>query len=235
MRKLLSLSIVAAALLLLPPGSTEACMECDDCIYFGRCLPCPPSHLTSDGEVFLEEVEPVEVRFPAKNRAVIKVPGYLTTHLQIGQGCVVAFPPAEGVEKVNAVVNFDSRFGQPFNEVAFDYDQAAGTVVADFMDDYFGFGGGEPWEALISEITGNVNDGVPNHFLVDVSLEKGVTPHEFVKVLREEGMFLTAAAHDGAPYGGDDGGHVFLKSFADYPMIVRYPSIETTKPAPSRR
>ncbi len=231
MRKLLTLSILTAALL-FPASSAKACMECE-CEIFGLCYPCWP-FLTADGQGRVDELEPVEVSFPGKNRAVIKVPGYLTTHLEVQQQCVVAFPPAEGVEKVNAVVNFNSALGVPFDEVAFDYSDVAGAVVADFMDDYFGFGGGEPWQALVSVITGNVNDGVPNHFLIDVSLEKGVTPHEFVKVLSDEGMFLTAASHDGAPHGGE-GGHVFLKRFADYQMIVKYPPIEGSKPAPARR
>ncbi len=231
MKKLLTLTTLTAALLLFPASSAEACMECE-CSIWGWCYPC--ILLTTDGEARVESQEPIEISFPAKNRAVIKVPGYATTHLEPEQQCVVAFPPAEGVEKVNAVVNFDSRLGQPFDEVNFDYSDAAGAVVADFMTDYFGFGGEEPWQALVSVITGSVNDGVPNHFLIDVSLEKGVTPHEFVKVLREDGMFLTAASHDGVPHGGE-GGHVFLKSFADYEMVVKYPAVEASKPAPARR
>ena len=230
MRKLLSLTILTAALLLLPASSAQACMGCE-CSILWWCRPC--ENLTTDGEIRIEKLEPIEVSFPSKSRAVIKVPGYHTTHLEIEQQCVVAFPPAEGVEKVNAVVNFDSRLGQPFDELTFDYSDAAGAVVAEFMDDNFGFGGEEPWEALVSVITGNVNDGVPNHFLIDVSLEKGVTPHEFVKVLREEGMFLTAASHDGVPHGGN-GGHVFLKHFADYELIVKYPAFEAIKPVSSR-
>ncbi len=230
MRKLLTLSILTAALLLLPASSAEACMECP-CEWAGICWPW--NCLTLDSEGRVQETEPIEVSFPSKSRAVIKVPGYLTTHLEVEQQCVVAFPPAEGVDKVNAVVNFNSALGQPFQEVTFEYSDAAGAVVADFMDDYFGFGGGEPWQALVSEITGNVNDGVPNHFVIDVSLQKGMTPFEFVKVLREEGMFLTAASHDGAPHGGE-GGHVFLKRFGDYEMIVKFPVAYSSKPVASR-
>ncbi len=232
MRKLLTVSILAAVLLLFPASSAEACMECP-CEILTFCIRCP--FLTSDGELRLEKLEPIEVSFPSKNRALIKVPGYLTTHLQPNQGCVVAVPPTEGVEKVNAVVNFDSRLGQPFEEVTFDYSSEAGALVAEFMAEYIDIGTGEPWEALVSEITGSVNDGVPNHFLVDVSIAKGVTPHEFVESLRGEGMFLTAAAHDGVPHGGEDGGHIFLKRFADFEMIVKYPSVEGSKPAPARR
>ncbi len=230
MRKLLSLSILTAAFLLVP-ATAEACMECDCGILY--CRPCEDL-LTIGGVPVVETQEAIEISFPAKNRAVIKIPGYLTTHLQPNQGCVVAVPPTEGVAKVNAVVNFDSRLGQPFDEVTFDYSADAGALVAEFMADYIDVGGDEPWEALVSVITGSVNDGVPNHFLVDISIEKGVTPYEFVKSLRDEGMFLTAAAHDGVPHGGDDGGHIFLKRFADFEMIVKYPAFYTPKPNPSR-
>ena len=230
MRKLLTLSILAATFLLVP-ASAQACMECCGWIF---CRPCWEEVVSPNGAPVIETQEAIEISFPAKNRAVIKVPGYWTTHLQPNQGCVVAVPPTEGVEKVNAVVNFDSRLGQPFEEVTFDYSSEAGALVADFMADYIDIGTGEPWQALVSTITGSVNDGVPNHFLIDVSIAKGVTPHEFVKSLRDEGMFLTAAAHDGVPHGGDDGGHIFLKRFADFEMIVKYPAFYTPKPNPSR-
>jgi hypothetical protein len=231
MKKLLTLSLFTAVLLLMPVNQAQACMGCPCGAILGWCLPCIPDYVTADGSK-ADITDPIEITFPERGRALIKMPGYLTTHLQIGQQCVVGFPPSDGVEKINSVINFNSRLQKPFEEVTFTADEAAGLAVADYMSATFDIGNGERWSALVSSITGDVVDGVPNHFVIDVSLKEGVSEHDFVTILMKEGIFLTAASQDGVPHGGEDGGHVFLKRFSDYQMIVKYSPVEpSTKPS----
>lgn len=143
-------------------------------------------------------------------------------------------PPVGGVEKINSVVNFNSDLKVPFSQVVFSDSQAAGAALADFAEVEFGIENVGPWQTHVSLITGDVVNGVPNHFLIDVTFEKGVTPREFVTSLRENGVFLTASSHSGIP----DGGHTFLKRFRDYEMVVTYPRLEvpsSEKPTPGLR
>lgn len=85
MRNLVALSFLITALMLLPASRAEACMECNCIIILDGDIYCFPCNIqASDGSVKLSSEERIEVSFPAKNRALITVPGYSTTQLAPG-------------------------------------------------------------------------------------------------------------------------------------------------------
>ena len=236
MKRFVLFCILISALWLVPAPDARACMECE-CggiiIDGGRIRYCFPCELEGSNRLTrAPSVDRIEVTFPSKDRALIMVPGYVTTHLAVPGECVVGFPGTDEIEKINAVVNFDSTLKIPFDEVTFAVSEASGSALTDFAQNELQIGSNGPWQALVSTITGEVPDGIPNHFLIDVAMEPGVTPHELVAALREDGIFITASSQGGIP----DGGHIFLKRFRDYEMSVIYPSpggFSEDKPIPS--
>lgn len=198
------LALVAVVALLLMPTASEACMtdDCQICWDFG-CNTCTTSPLRTectDCGAQLELFEPsrtTTVTFLGTDRAEITIADYSTTRLEPATDCVVAFAPVPGVEDVEAVINFNSETGLPFEEVTFHPALVPGPEAAELARETgLPMMTSEPWYGFQSHITGSVSDGVANHFTVHVRLEDGVTPGEFLDALKLHGAFLTSSSDE---------------------------------------
>ena len=114
------------------------------------------------------------------------------------------------------MVNYNSLTGQPFSELTFSEDFTAAQGASEIAERAGVETADGPWQGFTSHIVGNVEDGVLNHFVVDVTLEKGVRPGDLLKALREYGTYITASSEGGHP----NGGHEFVRLLGDNPVFV---------------
>lgn len=196
-----------------PPA--QACMSCY----------CTPYYCWCEANLGMEE-EAVEVTFLSAERVVLKVPGYETTDLEDGQECVVAVPELPGMQSIRDLVNFDSDTEFPLEVVSFTSSDLPGREIARVAESK-GFDAGNhlPWRSFVSTSSGDLEDGVPNHFVLEIQLEPGTDPYAFVEELRSHGALITASSDaDGNP----DGGHTYLKPFSNFPMkVTMHPTADT--------
>jgi hypothetical protein len=200
----LATALVLLAALATAPAA-RACMTTPpDCPPFEFCLP-EITTVTQTGE----------------RTATLSFPGYVTTHLAPPTRCVLALSPVAGVESVDAITNHDSRTGQPFSAVRFFADGGPADDIGQLATDLGHAGDKNGWSPFLSEITDEVADGVPNHFVVALTLKEGVTLEDLVKSLQDHGVFLTAPSN-GA--GVPDGDHAIFRSLRDEDIVVIFPA-----------
>lgn len=220
---LVGLSFVSV-LLLGPAAEVEACMTltCQDvcgddcCRVSGSTITCGCGDLER-----LASFRPTIVNFLSARRARISVEGYKTTHLEPATDCVTALSPVEGIERVNAVTNHNSDTGQRFKEVTFSPAERPGRELALLAgEEGLPLGDRGTWFGFKSKITGTVEDNVPNHFVIDVTLKEGVSPEEFVQALQTQGVFATSSS---TPDGVPNPGHHFFRRLTSADVLVLFP------------
>lgn len=137
-------------------------------------------------------------------------------------------PPVGGLAAVNSIVNLNSLTNQPFAEVSFSPVSAPAQAVGDL-----GYNAGvsstnAPWTTFVSHITGAVEDGIPNHFEIEVTLDGKISEEEFLQNLRNSGAFITGASDSqGFPIEG----HFYLKRLGDFDVFSFLPGqFQTERP-----
>lgn len=217
---------LALAFLLTPAKEAQACMsDCQICWDFG-CNVCSVStdriSCTSCGGSNEQiAAPPVLVNFVSPRHVRLTIEGYKTTNLQPTTSCVTAFSPVDGVERVNSIRNYNSDINRPFQEVAFAPAETPGREIATLAEQA-GFGGtGEPWFGFSSKITGTIVNNVSNHFVVDLTLKKGVRPEDFVQALKTQGVFVTSSS---TPDGVPNEGHQYYRRMSNTELLVLYPN-----------
>ncbi len=214
------------ALLLAAPTPSRACMgDCNTCWAAG-CRVCQVSgssiRCTDCGHVdqlTAVRTPPTIVRFVTPRRALITVQGYKSTRLQTTTSCVVALSPVDGVERVNSVTNLESDRGRNL-PVTFASALTPGLSLADLAIEK-GFGSGDrAWNGFLSNITGEVADNTPLHFVIDVTLSRGTSQEEFLANLRTQGVFVTSSS---SPLGVPDEGHQYYRKLGATDLVVVYP------------
>lgn len=197
--------LVAVLAALLGAPAARACMDVPP--------ECPPFEFCLPGEINALQTGPrtVELTFP----------GYVTTHLAPPTRCVIALSPVAGIESVDAITNHDSRTGQIFSAVRFLADGGPADEIGRMAADLGHAGDKAAWSPFLSEITDEVADGVPNHFVVTVTLKDGATIDDLVKGLHDHGVFLTAPSN-GA--GVPDGDHAIFRSLREEDIVVVFPA-----------
>lgn len=215
---------LAVALVLVVPTPSEACMEasCDPCWAAG-CSGCTVSgssvtctNCTGGIDYLVPEGPRTEVLFLTDTHVRVKVQGYDTTHFSPRTTCVTAFPPLESVLSVDSVVNYNSLTGRPFEEVEFYAEPGPGQAVA-LLAEEEGVGSAEQsWHTYRSNITGTVEDGQPNYFVIELTLREGTDPHDFMRQLEASGSFLTS----GSDEQGIPNHHSFFRQFGAGPMTA---------------
>ncbi len=209
--------VIALACLPFFAPTVEACMGCP-CGIGPICIPCFPN-IASSGEA-------IEITFFTTERAILRVPGYLTTHLEPGIECVVGLPSLPGLVSVNQVVNFDTKTDFPLAAVNFSSSTIPGPAVSNMVADLgMDVGNSLPWHTFVSTTEGSLDDGEPNHFVLELLLEPETDPYKFVEGLRSSGALLTASSDsEGIP----DGGHLFLRPFGTFPIEIKLPGAPTS-------
>lgn len=214
---------LALAFLLAPSSKVEACMgDCNIC-WANGCSYC----YTDGGSTFCDgcianeqlAAPPTVVNFVSPRHVRLTIEGYKTTNLQPTTSCVTALSPIEGVERVNSITNYNSEVNRRFAEVTFSPAETPGRELASIAEEA-GLGTGAPWSGFVSKITGTVRNNVFNHFVVDLTLEKGVRPEEFVQALRSQGVFVTSSS---TPDGVPNAGHQYFRRMDKTELLVLYP------------
>jgi hypothetical protein len=232
---LIGLSL-ALAFLLAPLEKVEACMGdcslcsgCSSCYTEGGSVYC--SGCNQNNSTVLATPDTI-VSFVNPRHVRITVEGYKTTNLQPTTSCVTALSPIEGVERVNSIRNFNSDVNRPFQEVAFFPAETPGRELASIASaEGLPLGTGGNWFGFVSKITGTVNNNVSNHFVVDLTLKKGVQPEDFIRALRSQGVFVTSSS---TPDGIPNAGHQYFRRLDATDLVVLYPE-RPEKPERSRQ
>lgn len=242
-RLVFSCSLVFAALLLGsaldvqacmvpdPPPGCEICSSEQCCITDGSSTTCYNCEEQLQGTTI--ESPPTILNFLSNRRVLITLSGYKTTNLQPTNSCVVAISPVPGLGRVNSVKNADSRTGKPFAEVSFIRADAPGRAIVPIARER-GFSpvSGAPWHGFVSRIVGEVPSGVPNHFVIDVTLEEGTDLAAFVQALEAQGIFATGPALSG---GTPDEGHQYFRRIGRSEIMVLFPADRGGKRSPDPR
>lgn len=217
-RMLIGLAVGLAVLCMVP--SAEACMtsgcECTVISECGTyCGPCPPPFIVCN--VLETTTTQTLVEFIAHDKVRLTLEGYTTTQLSPLNECLTAVPQMDSVKGLTAVVNYDGRNQLPFEEVSFVPSEDAGIEAGLMAYEHGHADTNEPWLGFESRIVGEVADGVPNHFTLDLELRQGVSPFAFLKELEEHGTFVTGAS------GKQSDGHLYFRNFGDTEIFVEYP------------
>lgn len=234
-RSVLVVALLLVAGMVVSPPPANACMGCTirvcvEVIIVEVCA----CVLNQENELF----DPVVVSFPEgdqekPNRAEIGIYGYATTHIENGFECIVAMPNVPGISSVDSIVNYNTVTGEPLPGVTFTSHSApASSAEVGFIGGEVGVGNGDPWVTFVSNITERVEDGIPNHFIIEVTLDGETTPDQLVRNLRQHGAFFTGSSTQGFP----NGDHLFLKRMADFNVMALYPPKQPEEPfAPGTR
>lgn len=227
----LSLLLLVA---LFQPAGARACMEswcCWNCHCGGGpvgphccdlCEPCANSALFDEDVVYPGRTL---ISFAGPSRALVLLQGYSTTRLQPLTSCITALSPVSGIKDVGTIVNYNSVTGRPFAEVSF-YPSLVPSIEAPNLAAHIGLlpAPDKLWFGFQSKITGTVRDGVPNHFLIEVILEKGVSHEAFVANLKREGIFLTSSSDaNGVP---SEDHNYFKRISATEVLVVSLPEFQ---------
>lgn len=225
---------LALAFLLAPSSKVEACMgDCNFC-WANGCSYCEVNGGSTycSGCIAQDQIAapPTVVNFVSPRHVRLTIEGYKTTKLQPTTSCVTAFSPVEGVERVNSITNYNSDINRRFKEVTFSPAETPGRELA-ALANAEGFGNGDPWFGFASKITGSINDNVANHFVVDLTLKKGVRPEEFIQALKSQGVFVTSSS---SPDGVPDAGHQYFRRMDKTELLVLYPDRPEKPEKPAR-
>jgi hypothetical protein len=163
-----------------------------------------------------------DVKILPGNRAVVKIGPYVTPKMDVTYSCAVAFAPVPGVERVNRVSLVEESTGwrlpfyswapnatanEQFSELTSDL-AAMSTVPSD-------------WQGFFSVVRGGSPGGIIHSFVLELTLEKGVTAEELMQNLRDFGVLANGSA---SPDGRLDFGHYHLRVLGNGTMsqgIVR--------------
>ena len=198
----------------------EACMggQCCDCTSCGpgcqncNCHPC--SNL-QEARLFGMGHQ-TRIEFLSRDHARLSIMGFVTTHFETGIECITTLSPVPGIRSIDSLTNYNTLTGEPFLEVSFFEDANATQGVAQIArNEGLEIADGS-WQGFVSTIVGNVDDGVLNHFVLDITLEEGVRPEDLIDSLRKYGSYITSSSEGGFPVDG----HAFVRLLGDNPIIV---------------
>lgn len=215
---------LAVGLLLVASAPMFACMSNNGCSICPAGCSCTSTSSSttcncSGGIDYVLEGPRTNVLFLDANEVRVTVQGYDTTQLNPLTNCVTAFPPLGTVASVDSVVNYDGRTGEPFEEVTFYRSEVPSATVGSFAQEEGLAANDEPWHTFQSLITGTVEDGIPNYFVIDLTLREGVSRLEFLDELKTHGLFLTS----GSDEAGTPNHHPYFRQIGDGPITAGQP------------
>lgn len=195
--RLLSLSaLVACAAFLIATQPAAACSS-------GRCT-CP------DGSVrepcFCDSYCPCPnaVFSPTgSQRALITISNFSTLEMLEGDFCPVALSGVPGIRSVNDVWMVDQDTGAPIQALDYAVSAAAGVGYEELASEA-GIVSGEtlPWHGFSARVSRSVPNGTNVDFVLDVTLEDGVSVFELAESLAQKGVWATGSGFsDGTPNG----------------------------------
>jgi hypothetical protein len=214
--------ILAGSLVLGSPQAAQACMTPVEC-YFdvnGNYV-CTgggggfdiPNGLTIPGDT--------KVTMLPNHRALIKVGTYSTPEMTNTYNCAVTLAPVPGVKRVNRVTLVDAMTGQRLPNYSFVRNGSANSGFSSLLGDLGIKTAREGnWQGFSTEVLNGSKGGIIHSFLLEVTLEDGVTPRQLLKAIRAHGMLSNGSAN---PDGTLDYGHYFLRDLGAGGLTVIAP------------
>ena len=155
------------------------------------------------------------------HRALIKVGTYATPEMTRTYDCAVTLAPVPGVKRVNRVTLVDAMTGQRLPNYSFVRNGAANSEFSSLLRD-LGIKTSRTgnWQGFSTEVLNGSKGGIIHSFLLEVTLEDGVTPRQLLKAIRSHGMLSNGSAN---PDGTLDYGHYFLRDLGIGGLTVTAP------------
>lgn len=138
-------------------------------------------------------------------------------------------PPVGGVAAVNSIVNLDSTTNERLEGVTFNPIAAPAQALGDLGYEAGVSATDAPWITFLSSITATVEDGIPNHFEIEVTLDGNTSAEEFLQNLRSSGALFTGSSDS---QGFPNHGHTYLKSLGDFDVLTLLPGWFQTEREP---
>jgi len=138
-------------------------------------------------------------------------------------------PPVGGLAAVNSIVNLDSTTNLPLEGVTFNPIAAPAQALGDLGYEAGVSSTNVPWITFLSNITARVEDGIPNHFEIEVTLDGKTSAEEFLQNLRSSGAFFTGSSD---AQGFPNHGHIYLKRLGDFDVLSFLPGRVLTEREP---
>jgi len=143
------------------------------------------------------------------HKALIKIGTYATPEMTRTYNCAVALTPVPGIRRVDRVTLVDAKTGRRLPNYAFVRNGAANSEFGKLMSE-LGMNASRAgnWQGFSTEVLYGSQGGIIHSFLLEVTLEDGVTPRQLLKSIRGSGMLLNGSAN---PDGTLDYAHYFLR------------------------
>ncbi len=168
------------------------------------------------------------VHWLSPRRALLEIKFYETMEMeQESFECAVAFPPIEGVDRVNRVSMIDTVTGQPVEQRPWTAHPAPGPGFAALATEAGLNTPAKGWTGFVSSFNGPTKGGQMFNFLVDLTLKPGTRVEDFLAALHRNGVVANGSAH---PDGTLDLHHYFLRPFGQGSMELDVRSSKNTKP-----
>lgn len=213
---LVILAVVAFATAFSTPA--HACMTtcyllyCDDQYCYYVC----------DGSAAQSGIAPAgitSVRVLPGNRAVVKIGPYVTPKMDVTYACSVAFAPVPGVARVDRVSLVEEATGWKLPFYSWAPSSAANQQFSDLTSNLASMSTvPSGWQGFFSVVRGGSPGGIIHSFVLELTLEEGVTAEELMANLREFGILANGSARMD---GQLDFGHYHLRVLRDGTMSSR--------------
>jgi hypothetical protein len=155
------------------------------------------------------------------HRALIKVGLYATPEMTQTYDCAVALAPVPGIKRINQVSLVDANTGQRLPNYSFVRNGAANSEFSSLLTDLgIKTARAGNWQGFSTEVLNGSKGGIIHSFLLEVTLEDGVTPRQLLKAIRAHGMLSNGSAN---PDGTLDYGHYFLRDLGAGGLTVIAP------------
>jgi hypothetical protein len=150
------------------------------------------------------------------NRAVVRIGPYVTPKMDNTYQCSVAFAPVPGVARVNRVSLVEDVTGWSLPFYSWAPSAAANRQFSDLTSNLASMSTApSEWQGFFSVVRGGSPGGIVHSFVLELTLEDGVTAEELTNNLREFGILANGSAR---PDGRLDFGHYHLRVLGDGTM-----------------
>jgi hypothetical protein len=156
------------------------------------------------------------VRVLPDHRAIVRIGPYVTPKMDRTYECAVAFAPVPGVARVDHVSLVEEATGWNLPFYSWTSSSAANGQFSDLTRDLASMPTvPSEWQGFFSVVQGGSPGGILHSFVLELTLEEGVTAEELMHNLQEFGILANGSAR---PDGQLDFGHYHLRVLRDGTM-----------------
>jgi hypothetical protein len=149
------------------------------------------------------------------NKAIVRIGPYVTPKMDVAYDCSVAFSPVPGIVSVDNVSLVEDVTGRQLPFYSWSPSAAASTQFSDLTTNLASMSTApSDWQGFFSEVPGSPG-GIVHSFILEVTLEDGITAKQLTENLREFGVLANGSAN---PDGQLNYGHYHLRVLGNGPI-----------------